>query len=414
MTKTDKKDEEEGGHQARLAVIASMNLGALDDDQVLTLLAERKRLEGLQAEYERKQQEQTAHLALEKEKEEALARLAELNRLIAPDKADEELLRLIAERQKLEQALAVVEDKIGQAGDALPDQSVPEAPLPLPVAETVSDISVVPEPPAIVPLEPEKPPVSVESAEPEKEEAVERESIVPEALPAMPVPVPSPSPIAKKMDLKDDFGREGIVDEDTEPNSIIVRYLDQLRSSTGSIGTLLDNMPADAKKNKAFMLRVAEIDPAYAMHYADKEVLKKDEDFNVRIAAMKNPRHSGSPLAEMLPEARTPKVLLTAVKQDYRNIRYAHSRMDDYPEMLAIAKRRALERIRALKAAADVNALVPIALRKDAAFMTEVNAIIATVPKGEDEKPAASDAVPAGTTGQAPVKGEWTIRPSGS
>lgn len=176
--------------------------------------------------------------------------------------------------------------------------------------------------------------------------------------------------------LKEEFGGETIGEEIPE-NSELRRYLTQLKNNTGSLGTLLQEMPADAKKNKAFMLAVAEFDPAYAMHYADQE-LKRNEDFNLRVAAMKNPRNSGNALAEMLPEARTSRVVLAAVKEDYRNIRFIQPNMEDYDEMINIAKKAALEKIKELKNAADAMLLVPRPLQQDARFMEEVRTITIT------------------------------------
>ena len=149
-------------------------------------------------------------------------------------------------------------------------------------------------------------------------------------------------------------------------------YLHQLQDNTGALGTLLQGMPLDAKKNKAFMLKVAEIDPAYAMHYADQDTLKRDEDFNIRIASMKNPRNSGNALAEMLPEMRTSKVVLAAVKQDYRNIKLVRPEMAEYDEMMRIAKKAALEKIADLREAADITLLVPRVLQQDKEFMRAV------------------------------------------
>jgi superfamily II RNA helicase len=100
-------------HNDRLAEIAAMTFDKLSDDEVLRLLAERKRLEELQREYEKLQKEEEERLLLEQKhaekleeetrKKEALAKAIEkLNQSISPDKADDELLGLIAERKALE------------------------------------------------------------------------------------------------------------------------------------------------------------------------------------------------------------------------------------------------------------------------------------------------------------------------
>jgi hypothetical protein len=181
-----------------------------------------------------------------------------------------------------------------------------------------------------------------------------------------------PTPSFKKS-LKEEFGQETI-EEDLPEGGELQRYLNQLKNNTGALGTLLQEMPADAKKNKAFMLQVAEIDPAYAMHYSDKE-LKKNESFNIKIASMKNPRNSGNALAEMLPEARTSRVVLVAVKQDYRNVKFVQPNMADYDEIIRIAKKVTLEKLNDLKSAADMLLIIPRLLQQDKQFMAEAKEI---------------------------------------
>jgi Trk K+ transport system NAD-binding subunit len=108
------------------------------------------------------------------------------------------------------------------------------------------------------------------------------------------------------------------------------------------------------------------------MHYADPKTLKRDEDFNIHIAGMENIRNSGNPLAEMLPDMRTPAVVMAAVKRDFRNLRYATPSMERYDEMIAIAKKQALEKVRELGQATDVRPLLPKVLRDDSEFMVKV------------------------------------------
>lgn len=346
-----------------------MTFENLSDDEVLRLLAERKRLEELQREYEKLQKEEEERLLLEKKnaeeheenerKKEALAQAIEkLNRSISPDKADDELLALIAERKALEQELEnigidsprsvsaemIVEPAAIPATD-MPGESLPEK------KETVIEKQEISLPP--------------ETSIPEKMEEKQEEPLQP----------------SFRKSLKEEFGQEGILTDGLQEGGELHRYLDQLKNNTGSLGTLLQEMPIDAKKNKAFMLKVAEIDSAYAMHYADNE-LKKDEDFNIRIATMKNQRNSGNPLAEMLPEARTSKVVLAAVKQDYRNIKFVQPNMAEYDEMMRIAKNVAMEKIKDLKDAADLMLLIPRPLQQDKQFMAEVAKITA----GKKEK----------------------------
>ena len=173
-----------------------------------------------------------------------------------------------------------------------------------------------------------------------------------------------------------DFGRETITQESGELN----RYLGELNNNAESLGTFLDGMPFDAKQSRAFMLEVAKIDPAYAMHYADKDTLKKDESFNLALVSMRNTRNTGTVLSEMLPEARTAKVVMAAIRTDYRNVRFALPQMEGYEAMLELAKKLALEKIKELKDSVDATFLLPKVLQKDKVFMAEVEKII---PKGE-------------------------------
>ncbi len=165
-----------------------------------------------------------------------------------------------------------------------------------------------------------------------------------------------------------------------DPGSEFGQYLDQMGKDPASMGKILDNLPATAKRDKLFMLSVAQIDPAYAMHYADKDVLKKDEDFNLKVVAIKGKRLTGNVLAEMLPEARTAAVVMAAVKHDYRNVRYALPQMADYDKMLERAKKSAIEKVKELKESVDISVLVPKVLQKDKEFMETIEKI---VPKEE-------------------------------
>ncbi|MEK9151022.1 MAG: hypothetical protein AAB547_00130 [Patescibacteria group bacterium] len=353
MAKGTKIKSEVTDSATRLQEIAEMRLGTLPDETILSLLSERTRLLELQRAYEERQREEAEILALEKKRreekekttrelrkkqEELEAALAELNRLIIPDKADEELLELIARRKEIEKTLgdlgreALSSSRAGQ-----------EKPSAIPAAGGGEDVSY------------------------HKRETVPGGKEVLTAAPVMEAPI---SVEGEKE--KEEFGKEGIRDDEIKEGSEFHRYLDQLKNNIGSLGTLLQEMPADAKKNKAFMLKVAEIDPAYAMHYADLDTLKRNEDFNIRVASLRNPRNSGNALSEMLPEARTSKVVLAAVKRDYRNVRFIQPNMDDYDEMMRIAKKAALERVKDLKEATDIELLIPRPLQQDKEFMTEV------------------------------------------
>ncbi len=334
-------------HKQRLIEIAETTFGTLSDDEVLRLLAERKQLAELEREYGKLQEEQEKLSAAEQKKAEVEKQLADLNVRITPDKADEDLLALIKERQALEGELSVTEAEIGSLKHekkltAQGTKKEKEKPSAQPADATLSVQEEEAAPSAVVvgetPDTPEAPVVETEGAG------------------------------LSQGTSGDDFGQETIVRE----NSELHRYLDQLRSNRGSLGTLLDSMSASAKKNKDFMLAVAKIDPAYAMHYADKNTLKKDEDFNLQVAGMPNDRHSGNVLSEMLPEARTAKVVLAATKRDYHNVRFALPNMEGYEDILTLAKKAALEKIKELKDGVDVSLLIPKVLQKDKTFMAEV------------------------------------------
>lgn len=157
--------------------------------------------------------------------------------------------------------------------------------------------------------------------------------------------------------------------ESTQEGGEMQSLLAQLDKNKETLGLLLQALPPSAKANKAFMLKVAEVDPAYAMHYADI-ALKKEEDFNMRAVGMAHGWYSSNVLSEMLPEARTGKVVLIGVRQDYRNIRFAVPNMEAYREMLEIAKKGALLRIEtSSKEHSDRAVPLPKILQKDTEFM---------------------------------------------
>lgn len=371
-TKISKKPTQEN---ERLAVIAETKLGDLSDDAILALLAERKHLEvsrdaflARQKAEEAKEQER---LRVEREnaeqqnaithKREALIQAIEtLNQSISPDKTDNELLAFVKQRKALEKEL----EALGPVEDTAATPLVVEAtPTPL-----VADLPVVEAP---------------EHTVAEKNQITENASETPPPLTDISAPIITPKKLVTNIPsshfqqtLKEDFGRESIQNNDGVEGGELARYLDQLKNNTGSLGTFLQEIPLNAKKNKAFMLKVAEIDPAYAMHYADEATLKRDEDFNIRIASMKNPRHSGNALAEMLPEARTSNVILAAVKQDYSNVKFIKPDMEAYDEILRIAKKATLEKLEALKEAADMSLIIPRPLQEDKQFMEEAKKVV--------------------------------------
>src|SRR6185369_17175175 len=94
--------------QDRLKEIADATFGELTDEEVLRLLAERSRLAEQEKEFEL-QQKKNAHLeAVSAEKTQLEAKLSELNKLISPEKPDDELLHLIKERKEIEATLDTV------------------------------------------------------------------------------------------------------------------------------------------------------------------------------------------------------------------------------------------------------------------------------------------------------------------
>lgn len=327
-----KQKDEATRHAARLQEIAETKLGALTDDEVLEFLAERKRLAELEREYEESRKEQEKVAELQARKSEIEKAIGELNEAISPEKADDELLGLVRERQELEGRLSETARELAEAERLAGAEEAAEK-------ETAAEVS---------------------------REAAEK--TVADPMPPMP---------------PDDFGKEGIVVDLLKETGELDRYLHELSGHTGSLGMFLEGLPANIKAAKAFMLKVAEIDPAYAMHYADT-ALKRDEDFNVRVMLTRGKRNSGNPIAEMLPDARTANVVMAGVKQDYRNIRFAMPDMEGYREMIGIAKKGALQRVKELKESADVTLLVPKILQKDAEFMREVEKVAAG-PQAEGE-----------------------------
>jgi hypothetical protein len=388
MVQDAKKKNETAEANKRLQEIALIKFGELTDDEILEILAERKRLVELKSEYERLKKEEEERLRrakeegdrlrkeqerlrkeeeerLQKEKEERLLmekqsaeklavaekqkqtliqEIEKLNQSIAPDKPDDELLALIAERKRLEKELKDIEMQLSSEFESSIE-------TPRVTSSEISEAEIQPD-----------------NFDEKKEIVFETEEKKEAEAKAEPVK-------SFKESLKDEFGPEGIEDDLPEGGEL-QRYLNQLKNNSGALGTLLQEMPADAKKNKAFMLQVAKIDPAYAMHYADQE-LKKNESFNIRVASLKNPRHSGNALAEMLPEARTSQVVLAAVKQDYRNIKFVQPNMAGYDEMMRIAKKVTLEKLNDLKNAADMLLIIPRPLQQDKQFMAEAEKLTA-------------------------------------
>ncbi|MDO8565983.1 MAG: hypothetical protein Q7S04_02225 [Candidatus Moranbacteria bacterium] len=365
MAKTVQGQNTSGENKRRLQEIAETRFGVLSDDEILRFLAQRKQLSDLEREYEKVQKEEEFRLEQERRKEESLKatekkkiaileKIKELNKSISGEVSDDDLLILVSHRRELEKEL----EELG--GGATPQK---EKVSPRPVSPSRVGENTLPEK--------ESPKTAVPNARKE-------------AAPGDGEKRASTEGSLQKLagHVEEGYGSEKILSNGTQEDSQFHRYLDQLKNNVGSLGTLLQDMPLDAKKNKAFMLKVAEIDPAYAMHFADKDALKKDESFNIQVVSLKNQRNSGNALAEMLPEARTSKVLLAAVKQDYRNVRFIQPNMADYEEMINIAKTGALEKVRSLKEAVDMRLLIPKLLGQDKQFMLQVKEM--TDPKKEE------------------------------
>lgn len=332
----------------RLDQIAHTVFGMLSDDQVLQLLAERKQLEALKEQYEHVQKEQEEKTRRQAEKAEIESQLEHLNALISPDKPDDELIHLIEERKVLEEKLAAAEQALGESSVLEISTPTPEEKI-----EAKSAEKAVEEPALVIgKTEDEK---SVEIEEKSEQQGIDQSAV------------------------DADFGEHKIQEFTLDANSELGQYISQMESNPDGMGKILESLPVAAKHDKLFMLSVAQIDPAYAMHYAE-DSLKKDEDFNVKVVSMKGKRMSGNVLAEMTPETRTEAVVMAAVKQDYKNVRFALPQMKSYDQILERAKKSALEKVKELKESVDIAVLVPKILQKDKVFMEQVEKL---VPKEE-------------------------------
>ncbi|MBP6975609.1 MAG: hypothetical protein KBB51_02140 [Candidatus Moranbacteria bacterium] len=369
MQKISAPLDEEGYRQnaTRLQEISTTIFGSLTDEVVLELLAERRSLAKENGLYESIRDEQVKRVAELTAEEQALEHeLEELNVSITPDKDDDTLLKLIQQRKELEAKLETLgaEERELAAG-SLHEEAGPEE-------ESESDqypsvIEVVTAAGKSTEVRTEAVPSSSEETPASSEES-DRELKVPDAQESTPEEKPK-----KEKVLDAQIGNEKIEGID---DSEALDYLQFLRSNPEEALARLEALSEHLRKDKLFMLEVAKVDPAYAMHYADSKTLKRDEDFNARIAAMKNPRDSGNPLAEMLSDMRTNRVVMAAVKQDFRNLRYATRSMEGYAEMIEIAKREAREKAESLGQAVDVRVFLPKTLREDREFLREIEDIV--------------------------------------
>ncbi len=364
--------------QKRLDEIAATNLQDLPDDTVLALLAERKKLLAEQIHLQETEDQQ--------KKEVLMAQLAEINKSITPDQDDEKLLALIQQRKVLEAELKAI-----TAGpEAVKEESREES---APAPEEIKPV----EKKEIPIKKPEFVPAQEQAEAPSVAEAAGAEEsvapVVPESVPEVSPKQSIPTTKSEKNTIDPTVAYTKTYVSDTgkisqlEPSAIRIGvdptlegseyqgYLRELKENLNSLGTFLQALPVEAKRNRAFMLEVANIDPAYAMHYADKDTLKKDEAFNIAIAGMNNQRNTGNPFSEMLPEMRTGPVLLAGVKNDFRNVRFLRPEMPEYEEILALAQKGALEAVASLKDAHDIQFLLPPILQKDKTFMAKVQEI---------------------------------------
>jgi hypothetical protein len=327
----------------RLAEIAKTAFGELSDEEVLHLLAERKQLQELQEQYEELQREQIALAQAEEERGAIMQELDRLNKLISPDKPDDELIHLVEERKIWEAKLETAEMNLTRLKSG--EEGIHSEQIPALVTEVLTE---------------EPAPVSEPAISEGRTETISN----------------SVEETIGSASVDQEFGMEKITERTLDENSEFFPYLEEIQNNVSSIGRILEGLPIAAKKDKLFMLAVAKIDPAYAVHYADKNSLKNDEDFNLSVASMKGNAHSGSALSEMPPEARTPAVVMAAIKSDYRNVRFLLPQMEGYDDMLNRAKSGAIQKLKELKDSADVAILIPKILQKDKAFMKEVEEIV--------------------------------------
>lgn len=337
------KDRRKAQEQ-RLQEIQSMAFAGLSDDAILEILAERKHLENTVSEYQKQdallRESEQKHKALLSEEQEVEAQIAHLNEEIRPDKKDEELLELVQARKVLEEELLHIEQEL-------------RVPLPLLPQEEIVSEPVLNKTPVETP-----PPTPVEVVQP---------VVVPE--------IPEPVIVPKSMFKEAGFGDQGIRLSGLQESGDFEKYVHQLEASRDSLGGFLQSLPREARQNKNFMLRVASIDPAYAMHYA-VDTLRQDTDFHIQIAGLRNSRGSGNALAEMDPEMRTGQVVLAGTREDFRNVHFVTKDMPEYDEIIKTAKKSALEKIKEFKEAVDLSSLIPKILQQDEKFIAEVELVL--------------------------------------
>lgn len=355
---TPLNDDEYHQNEERLQAIATSTFGSLSDEVVLELLAERRTLAKENEAYKIARDEAIRKReALTAEQHALTSELDALNLSITPDKDDDTLIKLVGRRKELEAELATLEQQgIGSDADVLVGTESGSAP------KELASIS--------------KDKTGKNDTTLEQLERTVRGSMLETRNNTISVSAEAPKIVQAQTSTQDSFDGDEKIDANLG-SSEAQSFLQLLRSNPDAALAQLETLPNTLRGDKLFMLQVARVDPAYAIHYADPKTLKKDEDFNIRIAAMENPRDSGNPLTEMLSEIRTSKVVMTAVQHDFRNLRYATPSMEGYKEMVEIAKEGARRKIRLLGQAIDVRVFLPRILREDRAFSEEVEGMMA-------------------------------------
>ncbi len=364
--------------QKRLNEIRNTALQSLSELEVLALLEERKFLE---AELVRLEEESKALAAAEEErlrlealKDDLREKIQKLRESIHPDQSDDELLRIIAEKKELEKALVALEGEVRENKPAANEKEEKDQSIVKNVVQKKKENEVKEE----VIAEEQKSEIldtkeGQELEESKEEDIVEEEKTLDDKISIDINATYSNGGASQNGKVSGLEREEGAITLDASLQTDEYHgYLEELKANINSLGSFLQSLPQEVKRNKAFMFEVAKIDPAYAMHYADKDTLKKDESFNIRIAGMNNGRNTGNPISEMLPNMRTSAVILAAVKNDFKNVRFLLPEMEDYDEIIMVAKKAALEAVRTLRDAHDIDFLIPPILQKDKKFMEEV------------------------------------------
>jgi hypothetical protein len=399
----------------RLTAIAEQKIGSLTMEEIHALLDERAALEEEVLRL-RAAERETAETAKREQRQAVEVQIAQLNEQITPSQDDEVLLKLIQKRKELEalrETFGPAPVSMANNVEQVTEQAAVVIPPELAHEKALSGSETALDEPELTSSSVEEVLVGVEEKEEERPvvppvtASVREDVVLAEAEPVAVVPeskteapderiqiakkgtdgplVAAPeehfqtsyiTPSGKVSALSGISKSEERIQVTESPTGEYQEYLEELKANAQSLGPFLQGLPATVKRSRFFMLEVAKIDPAYAIHYADKDTLKKDETFNVSVAALPNRRNTGNPLSEMLPEMRTGQVVLLGVQHDFRNVRFVDPRMPEYDEILAIAKKGVCEALKSQRGAHFSAALVPMVLQKDKAFMAEVEALL--------------------------------------